>query len=848
MPYLAVTIAFTAMSVLSLEVVWMRLFAIESFSSFGYMILSVALLGFGIGGILMTLFSGRLAADRERWLFRFALAYPAAAVVSILGSKLIPFVPQNIIQDHAQLAYIGLFYLLLSLPFIAGSLTIGLILTTAGDKVGKLYFADLVGSGLGGVTVLLAFYLVHPRYLSLVVLVLFLPALVAAAYAYPGKGRVRALAVAGATAVACMAALLAFSGLRFSEYKGISYSMASAEVTGAEVMEEAWGPLGYMQVVSSRAERTAPGLSSSAPMEALPPEQKGLYMDGSKVASIARNLEEGEKVYLDWLLTSLPYQLYGEKPPHVLLVGLGGGEGVAQAVHFGAKSVVAADINSVLVELVSDTFADENGGLFQRDDVAAVVADGRDYAARHPGEFDLVMVSFLDASGLSFPGSKSLSENYLYTTESVRQILGALREDGVAVFSTRVNEPPRGSVRLTATVVEGMKGLWGIDDARAGVMYIRSEFYGMTVVKRGGFSDEEVELLSFESFARGFTISYSPGMQKETLEELAREEEEFWQELEESQGVDLSAFESDGPAQDPFYDCVYALLYDEDGGESYLAAYPFAIDPTSDDRPYFSAMLKSGSFDFIRKNAYDPANWEREVPPDLWAQPVVLATLGQAFLFALLILAFPLLAARKRLPAKGKLRNFAYFSCLAAGFMFVEMVLIQKFTLYVAAPAYAAALVLSGMLVFSGIGAAFSSRFIGRQSRGILIAVAGIIVLSVLYNYALTPLLLATMSLPEAVKVVLSIVAVGPVAFFLGMPFPLALSVLSATGDTRLAAWGWAVNGAVSVVGIVLAQALGMVFGYTTVLQIVAVVYLVAWATFPRGQADSNAARNSSGE
>ncbi len=848
MSYLAITIAFTAMSVLSLEVVWMKLFAIESFSSFGYMILSVALLGFGIGGILMTLFAGRLAADRERWLYRLALAYPVAAVVSILGSKLIPFVPQNIIQDHAQLAYIGVFYLLLSLPFIAGSLTIGLILTTAGDKVGKLYFADLVGSGLGGVAVLLAFYLVHPRYLSLVVLLLFLPALVAAALAYPAAARIRALAGAAAVAVACLAALLVFSGLTFSEYKGISYSMASAEVTGAEVVEEAWGPLGYMQVVSSRAERTAPGLSSSAPMEALPPEQKGLYMDGSKVASVARQLGPEEKTYLEWLLTSVPYRLYEGKSPDVLLVGLGGGEGVAQSLYFGAGSIVAADINSVLVDLVSTTFADENGGMFQRDDVTATVADGRDFAARHPREFDLVMVSFLDASGLSFPGSKSISENYLYTTESVIQLLGALRPGGTAVFSTRVNEPPRGSVRLAATVVAGMKDAWGVEEARASIMYIRSEFHGMTVVKRGGFNDEEVDLLSFEGFSRGFTISYYPGMQKEVLEDLAREEEEFWEGLEESQGVDLSAFESEGPAQDPFFDCIHALLFDDDEGESYLDAYPFDITPTSDDRPYFSAMLKSGSFDFIRKNAYDPANWEREVPPDLWAQPVVWATLSQAFLFALLILVIPLVVSRKRLPRAGKGKNFVYFSCLAVGFMFVEMVLIQKFTLYVAAPAYAAALVLSGMLVFSGIGAGFSSRFVGRQSRGIIIAVAGIIVLSVLYTYGLTPLLLATMSYPEAVKVVLSIVAVGPVAFFLGMPFPLALSVLSGAGDSRLAAWGWAVNGAVSVLGIVLAQALAMMLGYTIVLQIVAAVYLVAWATFPRGHADSSAARNSSGE
>lgn len=828
---LAVIIAFTAMSLLSLEVVWMRLFSIESFSSFGYMILSVALLGFGAGGVLMTMFSRQFSARREQWLFWFALGYPLATIVSIASSKVIPFIPQNIIQDPVQFLYIGLFYVTLSLPFVFGSLTIGLILTTAGKQVGKLYFADLVGSGLGGIAVLLSFYWLHPRFLPLLVVVLHLPALAAATLAsLPRPGWRWGAALA--TAVISGALMLSLGQLNFSEFKGISYALASAKVTGARVEAQAWGPLGYIQVVSSTAERTAPALSTQAPLDAMPPVQKGLYIDGSKVASLARTLNNEEDNYLDWLLTSLPYVLSDE--PAVLLVGLGGGEEVAQALHHQASSVVAADINSVLTRLVADDYAGENGRLLHRENTSAVTADGRDFAARHQGEFDLIQVGFLDASGLSFPGARSLSENYLYTVESVTHFLEALKTGGILVLSTRVNEPPRGSLRLVATLAHATKHTWGTQKARQSLVYIRSEFHGMALARRGGFSVEDVDLLNSEAFVKGFTVSYHPGMQREAIEDRAREEEAFWDDFKETQGVDLSAFDTDAEnVQDPFFDCLHAMLFDEDGGDSYLNAYPFEITPTYDDRPYFSAMLKPGSFDFIRKSAYDPEHWTREVPPDLWAQPVVLATLLQAALFALLIMGIPLVAARKRLPPRGKAKIFVYFSCLAIGFMFVEMVLIQKFTLFVAAPAYAAALVLSGMLVFSGIGAAFSGRFVDRPRLGMAIAAAAIVILAIAYNVGLTPLLLTCMSWPEPAKIGLAIAAVGPVAFFLGHPFPLALASLSASGRQDLTAWGWAVNGAVSVLGIVLAQVLAMQLGFSVVLWAVGATYVLAYFTFP---------------
>jgi len=504
---------------------------------------------------------------------------------------------------------------------------------------------------------------------------------------------------------------------------------------------------------------------------------------------------------------------------------------VAQALRYGATDITVAEINGALVDLVRDGYAGENGGLLRKPEVHVEVVDGRVLAAGNPGRYDMVVVSFLDASGLSFPGSKSVSENYLYTGEALRSFLDALGDGGLLVLSARTEEPPRASLRLFASLIVTAREAWGAEAARSSLAFVKSQFHGMALARKGGFDDLTVGRLSDECASYGFTLSFYPGMERGTLEQRAAEEDAFWAKFKDEEGVDLSGFESGTAVQDPYYDAAQALLYSDDSGADYLDAYPFDLSLTTDDRPYFSAMLKAGSLDFIKRSAYNPEHWEREIPPDLWAQPLVFATLGQAVLFASLILLLPLLAARKRIARSGKLRTFVYFSCLAVGFMFVEMVLIQKFTLYVAAPAYAAAIVLSGMLVFSGVGAACSGRLPGR--RGIGIAVAAIAALSILYNFALTPLLTATMGLPEWARLSLAIVAVAPAAFFLGMPFPLALSAMSSRGDTDLAAWGWAVNGAVSVVGVVLAQGVAMSFGFPAVLWAVAGVYALALGTFP---------------
>jgi spermidine synthase len=828
MPGLSILIAFCAMSIIALQVVWMRMFAIESFSSFGFMILSIGLLGFGVGGALVSLFAPVFKRNKASTLYWFSVAYPVAVALAFLVSKYLPFVPQTVLQDKMQWVYIFIFYVVLCLPFLVGSCIIGTILSTAGDRVGKLYFADLVGSGLGGLVVLGAFWWVHPDHLPLVTLVLFLPGLLAAVRMASGRWASWRMLPVLLVLLGSGGILWGLCGVQFSEYKGISYTLAASSVNHSRVVEERFGPLGYVQVVESTTERSAPGLSTLA--EHLPPVQMGLYIDGSPVATIARPMDPEESRFLDWMLSSVSYHL--TENPRVLVVGLGGGMGVVQALHFNPRGVTVVEVDGSLVDLLQESLRAETGGLLDRSDVQIAVTDGRHLAAQRTGEFDVIQLSFMDASGLSFGGGKSVSENYLFTVESLKAFLTALAPGGILAISSSVEEPPRSSLRVLPGVLAAFREVWPEGSMADSVVYLRSEFHGLLLVSSSPFTEEQIATVLEEAWRLGATASYYPGKTAAIRSEQAQEEDSYWAGLQERTGVDLSESVAAEDRRDPFFDLLSAYVEGDAAVRSYLAEYPFNIGPTRDDRPFFSALLKPGTLEFIRRGAYNPERWTREIPPDLWAQPMVLITLAQAILFAGLILLMPMLGARRRIQHPGMWRTFVYFACLAVGFMFVEMVLIQKFTLFVAAPSYAAGVVLSGMLVFSGIGASLTSRFTNSLRRGLTIAVSAIVLLSIVYALGLTPLLVSMMGLPEWARVVLSVVVVSPIALFLGMPFPLAMMGLSRRHGDVPAAWGWAVNGALSVVGVVVAQLLAVEFGFTVVLVSTAVIYGTAYGVF----------------
>jgi hypothetical protein len=172
---------------------------------------------------------------------------------------------------------------------------------------------------------------------------------------------------------------------------------------------------------------------------------------------------------------------------------------------------------------------------------------------------------------------------------------------------------------------------------------------------------------------------------------------------------------------------------------------------------------------------------------------------------------------------KDQRRTLSYFACLGLGYVLVEIVLVQKLTLYLGNPAYALAVVLCGLLVFSGIGSLLSAKLSPAHA-------AGAVALALLAaRVALDPVLHATLAQPLATRVALALALLGLVGTWMGMPFPSAVARL---GETRraLVVRGWVVNGYASVLGSCAAMIISISFGFGAVLLIGALVYtLAAW-------------------
>jgi hypothetical protein len=274
-----------------------------------------------------------------------------------------------------------------------------------------------------------------------------------------------------------------------------------------------------------------------------------------------------------------------------------------------------------------------------------------------------------------------------------------------------------------------------------------------------------------------------------------------------------------------FHEAAVALT--GPGAEAFIESYKFNITPPTDDRPYF--------YDFFR--------W-RSLPELLRLGPqgastlldmgtlILVATLAQAAVLSLILILLPLAVRRRRFggPAP-KLRISGYFLALGLAFLFIEIAFIQRFTLFLGHPLYAAAVVLAGFLAFAGLGSALSTRLeralVGRRAGALGVAVLGIALVALAYLALLGPLFGALIALPDPVKVVISLMLIAPLACLMGMPFPLGLARVARESEDLLP-WAWGINGCASVVASILATLLAIHFGFTVVVSLAVALYLLA--------------------
>jgi len=280
------------------------------------------------------------------------------------------------------------------------------------------------------------------------------------------------------------------------------------------------------------------------------------------------------------------------------------------------------------------------------------------------------------------------------------------------------------------------------------------------------------------------------------------------------------------------FEGVNALL--GPGRDAFLATYKFDVGPVTDDRPFFFHFMKWRTLGELVGRATAGLHLVE------WGTPVLAATLLQAIVVGLLLIVLPVAVARPREPAAPALSrgwSVAYFVAVGLGFFFVEMAFIHRFTLFLGHPLHAVAVVLAAFLAFAGVGSgaapAFVRRLGGRRPHGIAAATGAIGLAALLYLAVLPAAFDSLMAVAIGWKVAASLALIAPLAFFMGMPFPLGLAECGDRAPSSIP-WAWAINGCASVIGAVLANGLAVELGFSAVVVMAAALYLGAAAAFAR--------------
>ncbi|MCI0650926.1 MAG: hypothetical protein L0Z55_03470 [Planctomycetes bacterium] len=784
---------------LALELLLLRILSLRWSHHFASLVIGIGLLGFGASGTLLALFQRGLHERPRRWLAAFALAFSWAAALAPLALAYIPFEPYRLPID-LQLLPLATELSLAVLPFLAAGLFTGLALAAAGSAAPRIYAASLFGAGAGPVAAVLLLHAAKPEMLT----VIFAFAGVVAALPFLVRSGAAGVAALLGGALGPLAAASIFFGagwdVPLSEYKALSRVHGFPD---AKTIHHASGPLGRVDVVQSRAEHYAAGLSMNYQGDL--PEQRGLFLDGGSLGAITRlEGDPAELSYIRALLFALPYEL--RRGGRALAIGAGGGLELLIARAHGL-SIDGIEMNPEIVDLMMGPLAEFSGRIYTRPGVRVFRTEARGHLARQTDRYDLIVLPALDAFGTLAVTGAAPGETPLYTVEAVGECLAHLEPEGVLSLGRWLRNVPREEIRLIATAIRALE-LLGTDAPGDHLLIARDWESLLVLVKRAPWHGKEIAAARSFLKERSFDFVHAPGVSS----------------------AETNRFHILTP--DLYREATEALLGPDRA--AYLAAYPFDIAPVTDDRPFFFHTLKRGSLEVLRERSAGQL-----VPIDDWAERLLIASALVAAALALVFFAGPFALAAASARRRGETQAWAgagarpvrialFFAALGAGYIAIEIALLGRFIQFLAQPIGAAAGVLAILLGGSGAGSYLAGRLaLGRKAlRAVL---AGIVVYWVLAALLLPRILEPLRAWPDAWRWVAVAAFLLPLAMLMGCPFPLALARLA--GEARsVVPLAWGANGFASVISASLAQYVAIERGYTAVTLAAAGIYLCAAA------------------
>jgi len=689
-----------SLSLISLELVWTRIFSAEFFYTFAFLILSLAIAGLGLGALSVRLFKSLNHLENLGTIFLLT------GLSAILGP---PFVFQLgldfsvIFADVIMVGKLIFTLVILSSAFFFGGIALALIFKNNHKEIPRLYMGDLIGSGAG---VFFVVILMNSIGTPMTVFVSALPVLILAFFL--------------STKWQKMIVLVSVIVLFFFGY----FSEDILEVKREEKMPiiyKHWDAMSKIKIYDYG--------------------EKYRRINIDNAANMGVNRFDGNWDYPDSMKFGfhiVEYLIQKSDSSTFLSLGAGGGQ---------------------------------DGYIYKDPRVVVISEDARAYVRRFTNKFDLIYSFSSNSFAALASGAFALAENYLYTTEAFIDYWNALSENGYMLMEHQAFMP-----RLVNEVIDALNQL-GVDDIKShfAVYNLKNMRRKMLLISRQPLSDKFFEEAWGNYPRQDFRYAYLLYPAPDSLENGLYNQMVIkgWQQMTDSASVDIS--------------------------------------PTDDNRPFIAQMGLWKNLDFHKM--------EKIAGYSDWLGFPLSQLIIAIILVVVIVLFIPLnLIPYLRKGEKLKVIPWLYFFVIGLAFMSIEIILIQKYTLFIGPSVYSIITILLTLLVCSGIGSRFARKIDNK------IVFPAIMIWILLDIFIFKHLIYIFGDLPEFTRICITAVIITPLGFFMGLPFPKAALRVGSLVD-----WGFAVNGTASVLGSTFIVLIAFSFGLNFGLMVGLLLYLTAY-------------------
>jgi predicted membrane-bound spermidine synthase len=740
-------------STVLIEILYTRVFSVLYVSSFAFLMISLALFGYGLSGAYMSIsrFTDKKDAIKYLELFLLAFSLSLPVIYKITLSTNIDFL--NLFAPFSNFLLLVFNFFLLLLPFFFAGASLVLIFSLYSSEIGKLYFIDLIGAALGGVAIIPFITNFGP---SRVILIIFL--LLGFSWFLIARMRITKKAIIVFFIVAAFAVLFIYSEALFPIVPKMIKRGYLRHYHNNIIEYSTWSPINKVDV--------APFIK----------RKKIIWIDAGTMQSWLSKFDgKVQKLKpIKWANEAIPYQL--TRRGSAFIIGSAGGYEVLCAISHRFKDIIAVEMDPEICHLVKNAYSNYIGNIFHQERVHLINDEGRSVLKRMDSQFDVIqMVNSHNADAL-LSGGLSIAETYIYTVESFKDYWRHLKDDGFVYIVHWFGE------RLFSTAFQALREMDIKEPERKFFMVQRENGFSFFFMKKGNIDQEEAEIL--KEFAGKRAIVYSP-------------------------------FEK--------MDNLYYQLASPDYKEA-VHRSSVNLRPVKDISPYFNQPNKIGQFKFeniqVSGMAQDVVKWALT-----YSNSVYLSILFLSILLPVGLIFIPLKASTKGYVSK----NFVfYFFLIGLSFITVEIIMIKIFQLYLGNPAYSISVIISSLLVSSGIGSLLSKKMKGIIGKYfILIFSVLLFLILVLYSLFLFKIISAFIHFDLIGRVFITFILIFIPGFLMGVFFPTGIEYIGKR-QKSMVGWAWGSNAFATVLGSVMTVIIAINWNFSVSLLLAALFYISA--------------------